>query len=442
MSKKVLVAGAGLVGSLLSIYLRKKGYDCTILERRPDMRLEKMSAGRSINLALSDRGLKALKGVGLAEDIKDICIPMPGRMIHFPDSTTAFQAYGLGKQAINSVSRGELNKRLMDHAEAAGAKIEFDTPIEDINPREASITSGSKTFNSDFIIGADGAFSAVRGVLQRTPMFNYSQSYLEHGYKELTIPATANGKWQIEKNALHIWPRKNFMLIALPNLDGSFTCTLFAPFKGEGGFENLNSDKDVQAYFKKHFPDALPIMPKLCEDFNNNPTSSLVTVKCEPWNYEDKVCLIGDASHAIVPFYGQGMNSGFEDCTIFNEMLNEYGEDTLALFENFSKTRKPDADAIAELAIQNFIEMRDKVGDPQFLYRKKIEKVITSKYPEKYTPAYSLVTFSHTPYSKALKLGDARNEILNKIAEIENVETKMDTPQVQSMLNELFALGN
>jgi kynurenine 3-monooxygenase len=442
MSKNVLVVGAGLVGSLLSIYLRKKGYDCTILERRPDMRLEKMSAGRSINLSLSDRGLKALKGVGLAEDIKDICIPMPGRMIHFPDSTTAFQAYGLGKQAINSVSRGELNKRLMDHAEAAGAKIEFDTPIEDINPREASITSGSKTFNSDFIIGADGAFSAVRGVLQRTPMFNYSQSYLEHGYKELTIPATANGKWQIEKNALHIWPRKNFMLIALPNLDGSFTCTLFAPFKGEGGFENLNSDKDVQAYFKKHFPDALPIMPKLCEDFNNNPTSSLVTVKCEPWNYEDKVCLIGDASHAIVPFYGQGMNSGFEDCTIFNEMLNEYGEDTLALFENFSKTRKPDADAIAELAIQNFIEMRDKVGDPQFLYRKKIEKVITSKYPEKYTPAYSLVTFSHTPYSKALKLGDARNEILNKIAEIENVETKMDTPQVQSMLNELFALGN
>jgi kynurenine 3-monooxygenase len=442
MSKNVLVVGAGLVGSLLSIYLRKKGYDCTILERRPDMRLEKMSAGRSINLSLSDRGLKALKGVGLAEDIKDICIPMPGRMIHFPDSTTAFQAYGLGEQAINSISRGELNKRLMNHAEAAGATIEFDTPVEDLNPRDASITSGSKTFNSDFIIGADGAFSAVRGVLQKTPMFNYSQSYLEHGYKELTIPATANGKWQIEKNALHIWPRKNFMLIALPNLDGSFTCTLFAPFKGEGGFENLNSDKDVQAYFKKHFPDALPIMPKLCEDFNNNPTSSLVTVKCEPWNYEDKVCLIGDASHAIVPFYGQGMNSGFEDCTIFNEMLNEYGEDTLALFENFSKTRKPDADAIAELAIQNFIEMRDKVGDPQFLYRKKIEKVITSKYPEKYTPAYSLVTFSHTPYSKALKLGDARNEILNKIAEIENVETKMDTPQVQLMLNELFALGN
>ena len=385
-----------------------------------------------------------MEGVGLENELKDIAIPMPGRMIHFPNCELSFQPYGKEGQAINSVSRSELNIRLMNAAEKEGVKIHFNHKCKKVRPNEPKVLMqtphGDHELQPDILLGTDGAFSAVRYSMQKSPRFNYSQQYEEHGYKELVIPPAEDGGWRIEKNALHIWPRESFMLIALPNLDGSFTCTLFAPFDGPNGFNQLNTEEDVSKYFDKHFADAVPHMPTLISDFFENPTSTLVTVRCSPWNVGGKTLIIGDASHAIVPFYGQGMNSGFEDCRLLADAITKGKEDWDQIFESFGESRKPDADAIADLALDNFVEMRDKVGDRQFLYRKKIEKAISEKWPEKYTPAYSLVTFSHIPYSEAQRLAYARNTILDRMSEIEDIENKWDKPEVKSLLEELFSV--
>jgi kynurenine 3-monooxygenase len=442
--QEIAVMGAGLVGSLMSIYLKRMGHEVSIYERRGDMRKEKVDGGRSINLAMSDRGLRALAGVGLDKEIKDISIPMSGRMIHFPNGDQGFQPYGKEGQAINSVSRAELNIRLMDVAEKEGVKINYENQCLKVRSELPEVKlkgpEGPRTINPDRLLGADGAFSAMRSSMQKTPLFNYSQQYEKHGYKELVIPPAEDGGWRIEKNALHIWPRESFMLIALPNLDGSFTCTLFAPFEGENGLNNVKTEADVIEYFNLHFEDAVEHMPTLIQDFMENPTSTLVTVKCDPWNSGGKSLLIGDASHAIVPFYGQGMNSGFEDCTLLAEAISNGKEDWEAIFENFSKTRKPNADAIADLALDNFVEMRDKVGDRKFLYRKQIEKKISETWPEKYTPAYSLVTFSHMPYAEAQRLAYARNEILNAMSEIHDINDKWESKEVKALLEQLFGV--
>ena len=326
---KINIVGAGLVGSLLAVYFSKRGYDVDMYDRRPDMRKKGAVGGRSINLALSDRGLRALNDVGLTETIQKIAIPMPGRQIHNLDGTEVFQPYGKGGQAINSVSRSELNSLLMTEAQKLpNVDLYFDLKCTGVDKRTAEVhfinteTRERTITQPDLVFGADGAFSAIRNSLQRTNRFNYEQFFLPHGYKELTIPATKNGKWQIEKNALHIWPRHSFMLIALPNLDGSFTCTLFLAYEGAVSFEALQTKEDLMRFFETYFPDVIPLMPDLVNDFFTNPTGSLVTIRCMPWTYADRIALIGDASHAIVPFYGQGMNAGFEDCRVLNDIID------------------------------------------------------------------------------------------------------------------------
>jgi len=453
MKKNTIVVGAGLVGSLLSIYLSKRGYNVKIFERRPDMRKEQMNAGRSINLALSDRGIKALEEVGIMDDIKKISIPMHGRFLHNADGSTAYQPYGQEGQYINSVSRGELNKKLMDLAEQNGVEIFFEhsflatesTLMLDNKRMEYAVFSNKNNtrkipYETDITFGADGAFSKARLNYQlQHDRFQYQQYYIDFGYKELTIPAGKNGEFLLEKNALHIWPRGNYMLIALPNMDGSFTCTLFFPFEGEISFETLDTKEKVATFFKETFADAYPLMPTLSEDFFHNPTSSLVTVKCFPWVREDKFALIGDAAHAIVPFFGQGMNCGFEDCRVLNELIDKHSEDWNLILEEYQTLRKPDADAIAELALNNFVEMRDKVGDPRFLLQKKIEAAFSKKHPGKWTPAYSQVTFSpHIRYSEALKNSIRQDAIMQQVMSIKDIENKWDDVSVEEKMLQLL----
>jgi kynurenine 3-monooxygenase len=449
MGKSVTIVGAGLVGSLLSIYLAKKGYRISLYERRPDMRRIKISAGRSINLALSDRGWRGLEGVGIAEDIRKIAIPMYGRFIHHKDGSTAYQPYGKNKQAIYSVSRAEINMKLMDLAEKQpGVTISFNQKCVNIDRKDLKIRfedteSGiAHEVTSDLLFGADGAFAATRLNMQlQHDRFEYNQHYIESGYKELIIPPGKNGNFLMEKNALHIWPRGNFMMIALPNPDGNFTCTLFLPFEGEQSFAKLKDDKSIIDFFTKEFPDAVPLMPTLLEDFKNNPVSSLVTVKCFPWTFDDRIALIGDAAHAIVPFYGQGMNCGFEDCVVLNELVNKHNENWPAIFKEYQDLRKPDADAIADLAVANFIEMRDKTADPKFLLQKRIEARFSEKYPDKWVPLYSMVTYSpHIRYSTALKEGERQQSIMDKIMSRPDIEKLWDSEIVEKQI--LESLGN
>lgn len=437
--KKINIAGAGLVGSLISIYLKQKGHDVSVYERRPDMRKAIVDGGRSINLALSDRGWKALEGVGLAEEIKKISIPMYRRVMHAKDGALSFQSYGKENQAIYSVSRGGLNARLMQLAEDQGVHFHFDEKCvsADLENGEATfehyVSGEEHTIKGDLLIGGDGAFSAIRAQMQKTDRFSYSQEYIDHGYKELTIPANEDGSFRIEKNALHIWPRGAYMLIALPNPDGSFTCTLFFPFEGEKSFDTLASVKDARVFFEEEFADAVSMMPNFDAEWKENPTSSLVIIRCYPW-VKGNTALIGDASHAIVPFYGQGMNSGFEDCTVFNQLLEKHGDDWSNMLEEYQQLRKPDGDAIADLAMRNFVEMRDLTGQPDFLLQKKIEAKFSGKHPEKWIPLYSMVTFSHTRYSEAVRISKKQDKIMADIMALDNIESIWDTDAVEQMM--------
>ena len=436
MSSKVTIIGAGLVGSLLSIYLSKRGYKVSVYEKRPDLRKNRISAGKSINLALSDRGWRGLDGVGIADEIRKVAIPMKGRMIHNTDGQINFQPYGKEGQAIYSVSRGGLNCVLMDLAEKHGVEFSYNERCTHIDLQTAishfENTESKKisSVNADRVFGTDGAFSAARLQLQlSTDLFEYSQHYLEHGYKELVIPPTALGDFAMAPNALHIWPRGQFMLIALPNLDKSYTCTLFFPFEGEKSFAALNTIEKMQDFFSQTFPDAVSLLPTLKQDYFAYPAASLVTVKCSPWNYEDKLLLLGDAAHAIVPFFGQGMNCGFEDCVVLNNLISSYKDDWKKIFSELELSRKKNSDAIAELAVQNFVEMRDLVGHPDFLLRKKIEAYLNEHYPEKWKPLYSLVTFSDTPYSTAFIEGKKQDEIMKKVMAIENISGSWQKPE-------------
>ncbi len=441
MKKKVTIVGAGLVGSLLSIYLSKRGYKVNVFERRADMRLETMSAGRSINLALSDRGWRGLEGVGIADDIKKISIPMYGRFIHHKDGTNAYQPYGKDNQAIYSVSRADINMKLMDLAEQQeNVNIQFNKKCTLINRKDLAITfednltKETSNTSADLLFGADGAFASSRLSIQlQSDRFEYNQHYIDCGYKELIIPAGKNGEFLLDKNALHIWPRGSFMMIALPNPDGNFTCTLFLPFEGEKSFSNLKTDKQVEDFFKSEFSDAFTLMPTLISDFKTNATASLVTVKCFPWVFDNKIGLIGDAAHAIVPFYGQGMNCGFEDCVVLNELIEKHNDDWDIIFPEYEQLRKPDGDAIADLAIANFVEMRDKTADPKFILQKKIEAKFSQHYPEKWIPLYSMVTYSpHIRYSTALKEGQKQQKIMDEIMALNNIESIWESDEIES----------
>lgn len=420
MSEKVTLVGGGLAGSLMSIYLAKRGYEVYIYERRADMRSGNYVGGRSINLALSTRGLRGLAKVGLDAEVLDISIPMTGRMMHSVDGALKYQPYGKDGQAIYSVSRGQLNIKLLQLADQyPNIHMFFNHKCTGVNLETCETTYVNEagetiTDKADVVLGTDGAFSALRDAMQRTPRFNFSQTYENYGYKELEIVPSEGGDFQLDKNCLHIWPRKSFMMIALPNPGGNFTCTLFMPFEGKPGIDDLKTREDISAFFNTYFPDAVPMMPGLVDDYLNNPTGMLTTMRCYPW-VNGKNALMGDSAHAVVPFYGQGMNCSFEDCVVLDECIEELGGDWANVLDAYQKLRKPNADAIANLALQNFVEMRDLVGSDAFLHKKKVEHMLSEKHPDLFVSQYERVTFSTRDYAEALAYGEHNDRVLEAI---------------------------
>ncbi len=419
----VKVIGSGLVGSMLSMYLARRGFEVEVFERRPDMRKETISAGRSINLALSTRGIHSLERLGLADAVLAQAIPMKGRVMHAVDGALSYQPYGKNDdECIYSISRGELNKTLLTHAEATGrVTIRFRHRATSVDLDEATLecideaTGLTKTVSGDMIFGTDGSASALRAAMRSRPGFVQTEDVLSYGYKEFHIPPTADGGFQLEKNALHIWPRGTFMLIALPNFDGSFTCTLFLPWTGELSFETLQEPAAVESFFSAYFADVVPLLTDVTGTFFKNPTGQMVTVKCAPWNVGDRALVLGDAAHAVVPFFGQGMNCGFEDCALLDDFIGANPEGWHRDLGTYATNRKPDADAIADMAVANFVEMRDKVGDPNFLLEKAIEKRLLNEFPGRFTSRYALVSFSRVPYRFAQEVGFVTDGILEEL---------------------------
>ena len=447
--KSTLIIGAGLCGSLLALRLAQKGYQVKLIEKRPDLRKTEISAGRSINLALSNRGLKAMKLAGIEEKVKELCIPMHGRMIHQKDRDEFLSPYsGLTSEYINSISRTGLNALLLNEAEKLpNVEILFNHTCLDVDLVAASAmfkdetSQEKKQFKADVIFGADGAGSVVRKSMweDRLFLFSLSQNFLTHGYKELSIPPTKDGGYRLEKNALHIWPRGENMVIALPNLDGSFTVTLFMAYEGgEYNLNNLNTPEKVDAYFKETYPSAHPHMPTLTQDFFENPTSPLGTVKCYPWSCSGKTLLIGDAAHAIVPFYGQGMNASFEDVVVLDKILDENPKsDWKFIFDTYQKKRKADADAIADLAIDNFHEMKSHTAAKIFQQKRKIETALEQKHPKDYASKYRLVTFREDlGYNEAMKKGRAQDKAILSLLNKGEINTEMNLEDVLQKINQ------
>lgn len=419
----VMIIGAGLAGSLQACFLARRGANVSIYERRPDPRVHGFLGGRSINLALSTRGIYALQQVGLAEQVLADAVPMRGRMLHSPTGDLRYQPYSSNPtDAINSVSRGGLNVTLLNAAESyQNVSLHFVSRCTDIDLERPGATfindatGESESITADLIIGADGAFSAVRDKLAHTDRFSYEQDYLDYGYKELIIPATADGKFAMEPNALHIWPRGGYMMIALPNADRSYTCTCFWPYDGPHGFDRLQRDEQILQYFLHEFPDAAAIMPTLAADYRANPTGSLVTIRCWPWNLGGRILLIGDAAHSVVPFYGQGMNAAFEDCTILDACIERLAPDWPDVLDAFARQRKPSVDALADLALDNFIEMRDRVKSRWFLLAKKFEQTLHGIAPRWYIPLYNTISFSRIPYEKAWRRACRQNNVIFRV---------------------------
>lgn len=442
-SKQIILVGAGLAGCLLAIYLAKCGFKVKIYESRSDMRAHDISAGRSINLSISERGIHALKDVGVFEKIQQHLIPMPGRMLHSKDGVLQFQKYGRNKTDVHySVSRVLLNQILLDSAEGTdGVSILFNQHCHHLNLQtnqltfNNEITQNQYTVDYDVVIGTDGGGSAICRSLIDAKIVKCNREMLAHGYKELVIPADNNGNFQIEKNALHIWPRGGYMMIALPNTDGSFTVTLFLPHTGPESFESLTDEHSILQFFNTYYPDAVPLIPNLVSDFLSNPVGSLGTIRCAPWHFEGKVLLLGDAAHAVVPFHGQGMNCAFEDCYEFNQCLDEC-YDWESLFKKLETQRKPNADSIADMALENYIEMRDSVRDPKFHLRKEIEWILEKRHPDRFIPRYSMVMFHRIPYAEAQKRGVVQMSILTRLTEhIEQLD-QVDSELADRLVNE------
>ncbi|HWW16387.1 MAG TPA: NAD(P)/FAD-dependent oxidoreductase [Candidatus Dormibacteraeota bacterium] len=440
-AEKITLIGAGLNGPLLAILLIQRGFAVEIYERRSDMRRVRMSAGRSINLALSTRGIHGLQQAGLWERMRTIIIPMKGRMMHSVAGELTFQPYGKNEtEVINSISRAELNIALMNAAEEQGATIHFNERCTGYDLRTGAIrlrneATGKETIRETRVtIGCDGSASSIRTEMLKLSRFNFSQQYLDYGYKELTIPAGPKGEHLLETQALHIWPRGNHMLIALPNIDGTFACILFLPFEGADSFASLTTPADVMRLFQARFPDAVPLMPDLGDNYFTNPTGAMVTVKCSPWHLDGKALLLGDAAHAIVPFFGQGINCGFEDCTSLMELLDRFGADWPRVFADFEHARKVNTDAIADMAVENFTEMRDRVADSRFLLRKKVELALEAKYPQLFVPKYAMVTFHRIPYSVALARGALQDRMLAELCESINSVEDLDWEKADRLI--------
>ncbi len=422
--KKITIAGAGLAGSLLAVLLGKRGYEVTILECRGDMRGKEVDAGRSINLALSSRGIHALKMAGLMDEVEKLLIPMRGRMLHFENGDCELMPYGQKEhEVIYSVSRRDLNCMMMTAAEQAEpVNVKFNQNCESVDFENQALSVRDQTTDTvyeekfELLIGADGAGSRIRRSLIPAVGGIIESDILDHDYKELEIPAGASGKFQVEKESLHVWPRGTYMLIALPNQDGSFTVTLFMPKKGETSFETLSNSEKVQEFFASHFPDTLKLIPELQQDFFSHPQGVLGTVRCSPWNYKDVAVILGDASHAIVPFHGQGMNAGFEDCSELMRLHDQHDGDWSKVLPEFDAIRRPNAHAIAEMALENYITMRESVSDPLFQLKKEIGFELEKRFPERFVPRYSMVMFHRLPYADAYQRGEIQRGILARLA--------------------------
>lgn len=439
---KVAVIGSGLVGTVLAMGLKMRGFEVVVFDKSPDVRTIDFS-GRSINLAISNRGWKTLGMIGVEQAIKKIAIPMSKRAIHKVGESLLEQPYGIKGESIYSISRGELNKKLVQLAEEMGVEFCFDTPVWDVDLDTGDLYTGEserglwtkKTFKRVF--GSDGAYSRVRLRMQRKSGFDYRQTYMHLGYKELVIEPDAEGKHLIDKNSFHIWPQGDFMLIALPNVDGTFTCTLFLSLEGENSFEKLKTEEEVVTFFKKYFPDAIRLIPDLLTDFFQNPTNTLVRIQCFPWVYKDKVALVGDAAHAVVPFYGQGLNAGLEDVGELLRLIDLH-DDWKAILSQYQEIRKPNADAIAELSNRNFEEMSSHTADPMFLLRKKIETRFSKRYPDLWLPLYDRVTFSSGTYVEALRWGDFQNAIMDEVMRLSDIAQRWDSAEVEEYMLKLL----
>lgn len=470
--KNITIVGGGLVGSLLAIFLAKRGHKVNVYERRADPRSTDVYAGRSINLVVSHRGWTALRAAGVEEAVKEIVVPVYARMMHDRQGNLNKAPYSIDNKAIFSVSRGELNRRLLTEAEKLpNVTLHFNERCVDVDLdtgiclfQADNNSSAPLSVRADVVFGSDGAFSAVRSKMMMG-RFSYSQEYIEHDYKEVAFPANADGTPKMDPQCLHIWPRQHYMMMGLANQDGGFTGTLFMPhtasavipeagrskIAGPGhpesyksstpatypGFDTVVTEEQAKKFFADHFADAMPIVPDLVEQYMRNPQSNLVIVRCDPWTYKDKVALIGDAAHAIVPFYGEGMNSGYEDCKVLNDLLNEYGDDNWGeVLHHYGKQRKPNGDAIADLSMRNFVEMRDLVAEPQFILRKKIEGHLQAKHPDQWLPLYSQVKFTDTPYVDALREGRRHDAIMERVLALPDIEKKWESAEVEK-----FALG-
>jgi len=440
--EKIILIGAGLAGPLLANYMAQRGYVVTIIESRPDMRKVPISAGRSINLALSARGIQALKEIGLYNRIKPIATPMKGRMIHDLDGTTHMLPYGqTDEEIIFSISRAQLNMELMTLAEESGnVTILFNHKLisADFDGYKLFLqeldTNSHKELSFSRVIGCDGSASVLREAIIKNTAVKYLKKPLGHGYKELTIPPSESGDFQIESNALHIWPRGNYMLIALPNKDYSFTCTLFFPVEGEVSFETVKTENDILHLFQSQFPDTMELMPTLIEDFQNNPTGELASVYCNPWHFQDKALLIGDAAHSIVPFFGQGMNASFQDCSILAGLIDMNKNDWKTIFDAFSATQVENGHAIADMAIENYIEMRDHVNNIEYKKKRTLELKLERMYPGQFIPRYSMVAFHQIPYSEVYERGEKQFKIINELLKLDPTGKSIDRELVKNML--------
>lgn len=448
-TEHITIAGAGLAGALLGVFLARRGHEVELFERRPDMRQHNISAGRSINLALADRGIHALQAAGVFDAIEPLMIPMPGRMLHDLSGNLSFQKYGRRDDEINySISRGELNKVLMTAAEETGrVNIRFNTRCDDYDIKSGLLTMTDESsqeqikVKTSVVFGCDGASSPIRNALVRQCKFVVSEEPLAHAYKELAIPPGKSGEWRIEKNALHIWPRGGFMLIALPNLDGSFTVTLFLPVTGNPSFNSLESESEVEKFFSEQFPDALAQITDLAKDFFSNPMGMLGTIRCNQWQADGRAALLGDAAHAVVPFHGQGMNCAFEDCLELDRLIEQHGKDWVRILPDFEKARVANANAIADMALENYIEMRDIVRDPRFQLQKQLEFLLEEKFPERFIPRYSMVMFhQEIPYTEAKNRGKIQKAILQQLTESATTLDKIDLTLAERLVNEKLDL--
>ena len=443
LKRKVAVVGSGLVGIVLAISLKRKGYDVAVYDKSKDIRTLDFK-GRSINLALSHRGWKTLAMAGLKEEVMKLGIPMKGRAIHLVNESAKYQPYSVEGHSIWAVSRGDLNKKLVEIAENMGVEFHFETPIWDLDLDKKVLFTAKKEQEQwkeipyDLVFGADGAYSRVRLRLQKRQGFGLSQEYLKLGYKEFIIPANAQGGYQLNPNEFHIWPRKDFMFIALANTDGTFTCTLFMPYEGDVSFDRVKTKEDVEAFFAQYFPDLPGMMPLYVDMYQENRVNSLVTIKCNPWVFKGDVALIGDAAHAVVPFYGQGLNAGLEDVSVLHEIIEQEGEDWHNILCRYQQERKPNGDAIAELSFRNFKEMSEDTTDASFLLRKEIEQWFAAKHPGLWLPLYDRVTFSDESYVSALSLGDQQRKVMDEVMKTANLIELLGTKSLEEIIIKLL----